>query len=307
MTSHFDNIANFLSKKMRMSHIYQPAMIVALLKNQGVATVSRVAKEFLRRDTAHREYYEQITKRYPQQTLTKHGLIERIGNSYSLLGFDTLTELEVKELIEIAEEKIQRFEIERNGNFFSHRIASPHVSGSKRLQVLKRANTRCELCGVCIKDRAIEVYHILPRTRGGSNDIVNLQALCYLCNSNKGNRDDTDFRLAAESYNYRKSDCTYCDIAQEKILFENELAVVTLDKRSSTVISYLIFARRHIKDYFDLQQPEHNAITQLLQILRNQAIEHEPDSTDFSIEHNARGKSDKSSAHGCIRLTFSTN
>ncbi|MGI9446309.1 MAG: HNH endonuclease [Pirellulales bacterium] len=40
----------------------------------------------------------------------------------------------------------------------------------------------------------LHVDHITPRSKGGSNDLDNLQALCRACHLGKGNRDDTDFR-----------------------------------------------------------------------------------------------------------------
>ena len=77
---------------------------------------------------------------------------------------------------------------------------SDPVSLSTRYEVLKRANKRFELCGVRDGDQGYEdrlplhVDHIVPRSKGGSNGIENLQVLCMACNLGKSNRDDTDFR-----------------------------------------------------------------------------------------------------------------
>ena len=62
-----------------------------------------------------------------------------------------------------------------------------------RYQALAAYSARCAPCGATSKDRRIEVDHIVPRSKGGSNDISNLQALCDECNRGKSNKDDTKF------------------------------------------------------------------------------------------------------------------
>lgn len=64
-----------------------------------------------------------------------------------------------------------------------------------RYKVLAAANGRCTLCGATSGERRIEVNRIVPLSRGGSNDISNLQALCDECSRGKSKLDDdTDFR-----------------------------------------------------------------------------------------------------------------
>jgi ATP adenylyltransferase len=46
-----------------MSHIYQPVMLMSLLRNNGKASVTEIAKDFLSRDSSQIEYYEEIVKR----------------------------------------------------------------------------------------------------------------------------------------------------------------------------------------------------------------------------------------------------
>lgn len=62
--------------------------------------------------------------------------------------------------------------------------------------VLARDNWTCCSCGRSSKEEGItlEVDHILPRSKGGSNDVDNLQTLCKKCNIGKSNKDSTDLR-----------------------------------------------------------------------------------------------------------------
>jgi hypothetical protein len=62
--------------------------------------------------------------------------------------------------------------------------------------VLARDNWTCCSCGRSSKEEGItlEVDHITPRSKGGTNEINNLQTLCKKCNIGKSNRDATDLR-----------------------------------------------------------------------------------------------------------------
>jgi hypothetical protein len=57
------------------------------------------------------------------------------------------------------------------------------LSVRTRYQVFKRDLYRCCICGKTGVE--LEVDHILPVARGGSDDMENLQTLCALCNRGK--------------------------------------------------------------------------------------------------------------------------
>ena len=59
----FPELKDFLMNKMRMSHIYQPVMLISLLKNGGVSSIESVAKDLLINDQSQMEYYDKVTKK----------------------------------------------------------------------------------------------------------------------------------------------------------------------------------------------------------------------------------------------------
>ena len=64
-----------------------------------------------------------------------------------------------------------------------------------RWQVFKRDNWRCVACGKSADDNVIlHIDHIIPRSKGGKDEINNYQTLCETCNIGKSNKDDTNLR-----------------------------------------------------------------------------------------------------------------
>lgn len=62
---------------------------------------------------------------------------------------------------------------------------SSNISGKKRWFVFKSDGYKCVKCG---SDSDLTIDHVLPVSKGGSNNISNLQTLCRSCNSSKGDR-----------------------------------------------------------------------------------------------------------------------
>jgi diadenosine tetraphosphate (Ap4A) HIT family hydrolase len=288
MADYFNHLKNYILNEMRMSHIYQPAMLKEILINGGHANVNQIAKHLLSYDQAQIEYYEHRTKTMVGDVLTKkRNITQKNKDTYSLPDYANLTEAEVKELISFCDEKIGEYIEKRGEEIWSHRNnASAYISGSTQYEVLKRAKRKCELCGISANDKRLDVDHIIPRSKGGSNDISNLQALCYTCNQQKGNRDDTDFRGILESYKDRDEDCIFCNLPSERIIEENELAIAFRDGYPVTEGHTLIIPKRHATDYFELHQPEVNAIQALINKCRLDLMEDDNTITGFNIGMN---------------------
>jgi len=196
--------------------------------------------------------------------------------------------INTKKLIRACNEAIQTFLEQRGDRIWSHRSSSAgYVSGTLWYEILKRAKFRCELCGVSAEVKALEVDHILPRNLGGTDDEYNLQALCYSCNAMKRDRDDTDFRGVSELYNQREVGCIFCDLPSDRIIHENELAVCIEDGYPVTEGHSLIIPKRHIADYFELFQPELNAIQSLLRLRKAEMSKGNADVQGFNVGINA--------------------
>ena len=168
------------------------------------------------------------------------GITERHSGYYSLKDFDRLSRQEIDELADLCERRIEGF-LERRADPWSHRrVSAGYISGTLRYEFLKRARFRCELCGTSAEHRAIEVDHILPRNHGGSDDLSNLQALCYSCNAMKRDRDDTDFRQISASYAQRHKGCLFCEMVADRIIEEDELSFAIRDAHPVTDLHTLV-------------------------------------------------------------------
>jgi len=261
----YRTLRTFLVEKMKMSHIYQPVMIKCLLRNKGVATDTDIAKEISMQDPSQIEYYQNITNNMVGRVLRNHSIVDKEKKEYRLSGFDQLSESEITDLINICNEKLEAYIGKRGSTIWQHRSKSRSaIPGSIKYEVLKRAHFRCELCGCMDSERALEVDHIVPKNHGGADSINNYQALCFSCNAMKRDHDDVDFRGISKTYDHRMQDCILCNVDSKRIVHENNLAYLMFDQFPVTHHHMLIIPKRHFAEYFDIFQPELNAIQDLL-------------------------------------------
>ncbi|MGO4695466.1 HNH endonuclease [Paenibacillus sp. 2TAB26] len=73
-----------------------------------------------------------------------------------------------------------------------------------RAAVLIRDKSTCQLCGRKAPKVIMEVDHIIPVSRGGTNNMNNLQSLCKLCNVGKSNMVVSDMIWKAQTF-YKKA------------------------------------------------------------------------------------------------------
>jgi ATP adenylyltransferase len=285
----------YITNRMKMSHIYQPVMLKVLLENNGEASTEQIASALLSYDQSQVEYYGIRTKQMVGKVLTNNGVVEPIKSGRRTTGFrlniDTASEPHMASLIALCNNAIDEYLSKRGDVLWKHRASdSGYVSGSTRYNVLKRAKYRCELCGAHESQIALHVDHIIPRSKGGPDDLSNFQALCQTCNTNKRAEDDTDFRGILDSYSDRDDDCIFCNDCAGRIIAENELCIAIRDGFPVTDLHTLIIPKRHVADYFDLYQPELNAIHDLLAQQKQRIMQDDKSVTGFNVGINA-GKS----------------
>lgn len=73
------------------------------------------------------------------------------------------------------------------------------IKKSVRFDVLKRDLFKCQYCGSTAPDVLLQIDHINPVSKGGTNDITNLITSCQQCNAGKSNN------LLAENQSLNKS------------------------------------------------------------------------------------------------------
>ncbi len=270
-----------------MSHIYQPVMLLELLRRNGSASVAQIATAFVLHDRSQVDYYRRIVNQMPGRVLRKHNVVAKDGDSYVLRGFADLDDQQLANLTELCRARLDDYVERRGKEIWGHRArTSGYIPGSARYEVLKSARFRCELCGVPADERFLEVDHIMPRSRGGPDDTDNLQALCYRCNQSKGNRDDVDFRKVDAVYEEREAGCAFCFEVSERVVDENRLAFAIRDAFPVTPLHTLAIPKRHVASSFDLTRPEAIAVDQLVQAARSSIQVIDPTVAGFNIGVN---------------------
>jgi ATP adenylyltransferase len=301
----YRQLADFIDKSMRMSHVYQPVMLIELLTNGGKLKDCEIAKSLLSHDQSQIEYYTTITNSMVGKVLRNHDIVERDQKTrfFELIDFNTYSDEQIEDLIARCKTRLEDYMQKKGGKIYAHRRkSSGYISGTIRYEILKRSKFHCELCGISAQDKALEVDHIIPRNKGGSDDPSNLQALCYSCNAMKRDRDDTDFRQVRESYELRDKNCIFCNPPKEQLLFESELVYAFKDGFPVTDMHCLVIPKRHVSDYFDLGQAEINASTEMLTKCKEFIMQEDSSVSGFNIGVNAGKVAGQTVMHCHIHL-----
>ena len=297
----FEQLTDFLKNKMRLSHIYQPLLIRSLVDAGGSATLRQLASSFLAQDESQLLYYEKRIKEMPLKVLSKHGVVEKDRDLVSLTT-KNLTLQQKAQLRMLCEQAMQDYVQRRGLSIWDYRLLDTEpVSDSVRYQILKESGGRCALCGATKRERPLDVDHIKPRSRGGTNDAWNLQVLCSTCNRSKRDKDETDFRLPLEAE--RDPSCPFCEAFSGSRLVEELGSVVAITDRYPVTDGHiLVITRRHTPDYFTMTSNEREDAQDLLRILRNKIAEEDTSVTGFNVGVNCGESAGQTIWHAHIHL-----
>lgn len=189
-----EELLDFIEHRMRMSHVYQPLLIRSLLDSGNIATVRQLALELLAEDEGQIRTYEKRIKVMPLPVLRRHGIVSSEKDGVVRLNVGKLSFEDRARLRAVCERRIGDFLAARGISTWDYSLLElDPVPDTIRYQVLTR-DRRCVLCGEDGSEHRLEVDHIVPRSKGGTNDLENLQTLCRRCNGGKSNTDSTDLR-----------------------------------------------------------------------------------------------------------------
>lgn len=294
----YDELIDFLKNRMRMSHIYQPLLIKSLVESGGIATVRQLALEFLSQDESQVIFYEKRIKEMPLRVLKRHNVVIQQGELVTL-NTETLNFQQRLTIKMICDQKIQEFLLKKGLSLWDYRLRETEpVPDSLRYQALLASGGRCALCGATKDEVPLEVDHIIPRSRGGKNELSNLQVLCSRCNRAKGNKDATDFRDRPELESV--PGCSFCEPTE--IERKNGSVYATLDKNPVTEGHRLIIPFRHTPDYLRMTTREKNDADDLIKYFANKIMEEDKTVVAFNIGTNCGEAAGQTIFHAHIHL-----
>jgi ATP adenylyltransferase len=94
-----------------MSHVYQPVMLMTLLRGRGRSSTGEIARSILLHDESQIEYYERVTKNMVGRDLRNHSIVEKKGGGYSLVDFEALEAAQIERLIGLCGAKLDEYKV----------------------------------------------------------------------------------------------------------------------------------------------------------------------------------------------------
>ena len=256
----YEEMADFIKNRMRMTSIYQPVMIATLLRAGNTASLDDVAWGFVNADPTLLEYYRKVTRRWPHITLKKHGIISYRKGVYTLM-LEGATTRQKERLVELCGLRLREF-VDRDPRVkYARQLDDGPIPGSLAYDVIAESRGVCVGCGAKSSEARLHVDHIVPRSHGGKTEPGNLQALCEQCNTRKRDRDETNFVKWHKRLQYRRPKCPLCSPADT--IMENGLACSVRSQNSGTA-EWLVLPKRHVGTLVDMIPAERSLCFDLM-------------------------------------------
>jgi diadenosine tetraphosphate (Ap4A) HIT family hydrolase len=96
--------------------------------------------------------------------------------------------------------------------------------------------------------------------------------------------------------------CLFCNIENERIIAENDLAYAVRDGFPVTELHTLIIPKRHVEDYFSLTQEELLACDELMRLLKDEIMDADSSVDGFNIGMNSGESAGQTIFHCHIHL-----
>jgi diadenosine tetraphosphate (Ap4A) HIT family hydrolase len=100
----------------------------------------------------------------------------------------------------------------------------------------------------------------------------------------------------------KEQSCLFCDIPADRIILENTFAYAIRDGFPVTLMHTLIIPKRHVVDYFGLDESEREACDQLLRELRTSILDSDTNVEGFNIGMNVGAVAGQTIFHAHIHL-----
>lgn len=94
----------------------------------------------------------------------------------------------INTLFFVLREKLKEMMYGSKNNSYNKPKRINGITKSIRYEVLKRDNFKCVFCGKSKDEVSLEIDHIIPVSKGGTDELSNFQTLCCTCNLSKSNR-----------------------------------------------------------------------------------------------------------------------
>lgn len=128
------------------------------------------------------------------------------------------------------------------------------VGARLRFEILKRDGFRCHYCGITAMGSPLHVDHVVPASKGGSDDPANLITSCERCNLGKSNIDLEDVRACgaeadavARAQEHAEQVRAYLDAQREVDDAKREVLVYIADMWISRVGDWTPSTESHIR------------------------------------------------------------